>query len=168
MHPHHPICAHQDQSTNLILLHLAALEIDELNDLTDRGDSVYYNNATWNSAQLSCGGAIEVCDKVVSGAMDNAFAIVRPPGHHAEPGCSGGFCHLNNVAVAAKVVKQKHRLNRVLILDWDVHHGNGTQTAFYEDSSVLYISIHRHDNGMFYPTGKAGSHKKCGEGPGLG
>ncbi|THG99948.1 hypothetical protein EW026_g2521 [Hermanssonia centrifuga] len=79
-----------------------------------------------------------------------------------------GFCFFNNVAVAVRVVQQLTPIKRILILDWDVHHGNGTQRAFYDDPSVLYISLHRYDNGEYYPNGPFGSMLSCGEGPGLG
>lgn len=90
----------------------------ELNDLTDSGDSVYFNKKTYECAKLSCGSAIETCKAVVSEKYQNGFAIIRPPGHHAEPDCSGGFCHLNNVAVAARSIKKLFGLERIMILDW--------------------------------------------------
>ncbi|KDQ21359.1 hypothetical protein BOTBODRAFT_25795 [Botryobasidium botryosum FD-172 SS1] len=130
--------------------------------------SLYVSPDTTTSAQLSCGGVIEAGLAVARGEVRNAFAIVRPPGHHAEPEEHMGFCFYNNVAVAVKVIQQETRIKRVLILDWDVHHGNGTQRAFYDDPSVLYISIHRYDGGEFYPCGPFGGLHACGEGPGLG
>ncbi len=93
----------------------------------------------------------------------NAFALVRPPGHHARPGNAMGFCIFNNVAIAARYLRKRRGLERILIVDWDVHHGNGTQEAFYGDPSVLYASIHRYP---FYPgTGAAEEH---GSGKGRG
>ena len=86
-----------------------------------------------------------------SGELRNGFAIVRPPGHHACESRAMGFCFFNNVAIAAKVLKQRYSAKRILIVDWDVHHGNGLQDAFYDDGSVMYISLHRHDRGSFYP-----------------
>ncbi|CAO4373352.1 unnamed protein product [Caenorhabditis nigoni] len=98
----------------------------------------------------------------------NALVIVRPPGHHASASKSSGFCIFNNVAVAAKYAQRHHRAKRVLILDWDVHHGNGTQEIFYEDPSLMYMSIHRHDKGNFYPIGEPKDYFDVGEGAGEG
>ncbi|MCO5589996.1 hypothetical protein L7F22_043965 [Adiantum nelumboides] len=137
--------------------------------------SLYVNQHSAKAARLSCGGVIELCDAVASRKIRNGFAIVRPPGHHAEPDASMGFCFYNNVAVAVRFLQQKYgkakdntRCERILILDWDVHHGNGTQKAFYDDPNVLLISIHRYERGRFYPGGPAGDFDQCGSGEGLG
>ncbi|KAI8994037.1 histone deacetylase complex protein [Trametes punicea] len=130
--------------------------------------SLYVHPSTPYAAQLSAGGVIEASLAVARGEVKRAFAIVRPPGHHAEPDEHMGFCFFNNVSIAAKVVQLQTALKRILILDWDVHHGNGTQRAFYDDPSVLYISLHRYEGGDFYPNGPFGSMTSCGEGPGLG
>ncbi|KAE9411416.1 histone deacetylase clr3 [Gymnopus androsaceus JB14] len=130
--------------------------------------SLYVMAGTTRAARLSCGGVIEACVAVARGRLKKVFAICRPPGHHAEPDQSMGFCFFNNVAVAARVVQKLTPIKRILILDWDVHHGNGTQRAFNDDPSVLYISIHRYDGGTFYPCGEFGSMASCGEGAGLG
>lgn len=142
----------------------------QLVDETEKGDSVYFNNDSYMSAILSCGGTIEVCKAVVERKVKNALAIVRPPGHHAEPGNAAGFCMFSNVAVAAKTMLREYpeTVRKILILDWDVHHGNGTQRAFYNDPRVLYISLHRYEGGKFYPGTDYGSHTKCGEGAGQG
>ncbi|KAG7440019.1 uncharacterized protein BT62DRAFT_1051767 [Guyanagaster necrorhizus] len=133
--------------------------------------SLYVMQGTTRSALLSCGGVIEACLAVAApgSSLKKALAIVRPPGHHAEPNEHMGFCFFNNVSVAARVVQERLGLKRVLILDWDVHHaGNGTQKAFNNDPSVLYISLHRYEDGRFYPCGTFGGMQSCGEGPGLG
>ncbi|KAJ7072273.1 histone deacetylase clr3 [Mycena amicta] len=130
--------------------------------------SLYICEATTRVARLSCGGVIEACLAVARGELKKTFAIVRPPGHHAEPEEHMGFCFFNNVAVAARVVQQQTPLKKILILDWDVHHGNGTQRAFNEDPSVLYISLHRYERGEFYPCGPFGALQSVGEGPGRG
>lgn len=105
---------------------------------------------SWTIAQLAAGAAINAVDEVLAGRVDNAFCAVRPPGHHAERNVSMGFCLLNNIAIAARHLLEDHGLSRVLILDWDVHHGNGTQHSFEEDSCVMYISLHGHP-GVVYP-----------------
>ena len=95
---------------------------------------------------------ILMCDKqVCQGELKNGFALLRPPGHHADCAKAEGFCIFNAVAVAARVVRQRcHNVRRILIVDWDVHHGNGTQNIFYEDRDVLYFSLHRYGD-EFYP-----------------
>ncbi|KAF9501558.1 hypothetical protein BDN71DRAFT_1501269 [Pleurotus eryngii] len=130
--------------------------------------SLYVMSGTTRSARLSCGGVIEATLAVARGELQKSFAIVRPPGHHAEPDEHMGFCFFNNVAVAARVVQQLTKIKKILILDWDIHHGNGTQRAFNDDPSILYMSLHRYDNGTFYPCGPFGCLDSCGEGPGLG
>jgi acetoin utilization deacetylase AcuC-like enzyme len=102
-------------------------------------------------------------DAVMEGRIRNAFCAVRPPGHHALKDRAMGFCFFNNVAIAAKYIQNKHRLAKVLIVDWDVHHGNGTQAIFYDDPTVFYFSTHQ---SPFYP-GTGGADEK-GEGKGWG
>ncbi|KAL1759399.1 hypothetical protein FB107DRAFT_270971 [Schizophyllum commune] len=130
--------------------------------------SLYVCQSTTLAARMSCGGVIEACLAVARGEVAKSFAIVRPPGHHAEPEEHSGFCFLNNVAVAARVVQQATSIKKIMILDWDIHHGNGTHRAFIDDPSVLYISLHRYDGGVFYPGGTLGGMASCGEGAGLG
>src|SRR5437762_12096404 len=100
--------------------------------------------ASGRAALRAAGAVTAAVDAVVAGEADNAFCAVRPPGHHAEPGRAMGFCLFNNVAIAARYVQKKHGLKRVLIIDWDVHHGNGTQHSFEDDSSVLFFSTHQY------------------------
>ena len=95
-------------------------------------------------------------------------AVVRPPGHHATPDSAAGFCLLNNVGIAASHAVTNLGLKRVLILDWDVHHGNGTQEMFYSDPRILYMSLHRYDHGAFYPSSTQANYDKVGSGLGLG
>jgi len=148
----------------------SSMSRERLLEETEKGDSVYFNHDSLLSAKLSCGGAIEACKAVVEGRVKNALAVVRPPGHHAEPDSPGGFCLFSNVAVAAKNILRNYpeSVRKIVVLDWDVHHGNGTQKAFWEDPRVLYISLHRYEQGKYYPGTKAGGADQCGENEGLG
>ena len=119
--------------------------------------------ASYEVALLAAGGAIAACDAVMAGQVRNAFCLVRPPGHHARPRGGMGFCVFNNVAIAARYLQRKHGLARILIADWDVHHGNGTQEAFYSDPTVLYVSVHRYP---FYPGTGTADETGTGEGQG--
>ena len=98
---------------------------------------------SFDIALLSTGGVLRAADAVATGVVKNAFAMVRPPGHHATPGQSMGFCLFNNIAVTARYLQREHGIGKVAIVDWDVHHGNGTQDIFYEDDSVFFFSIHQ-------------------------
>jgi len=119
--------------------------------------------ASWDAARIAAGSALAAVDVVVGGKAANAFCLVRPPGHHASGDRGMGFCILNNVALAARHAQKRHGLKRVLIVDWDVHHGNGTQDIFYADGSVFFFSTHQWP---WYPgTGPA---KETGEGAGKG
>ena len=106
------------------------------------------NAHTWQAALRSAGGAIAAVDAVMSGEVKNAFTCLRPPGHHAEPHLAMGFCFFNNIAIAAKHALEKHGVERVAIIDFDVHHGNGTEAAFQNDPRVLMCSYFQHP---FYP-----------------
>ncbi|MEZ5361514.1 MAG: histone deacetylase [Bryobacterales bacterium] len=107
---------------------------------------------SYEVALAAVGGVLEAVDGVCKGELDRAFCAVRPPGHHARPNQGMGFCLFNNIALAARYAQSKHGLERVLIADWDVHHGNGTQDVFYEDGSVFFFSTHQ---APWYPgTGK--------------
>ncbi|KAG5536465.1 hypothetical protein RHGRI_024033 [Rhododendron griersonianum] len=133
-------------------------------------NSIYFNEGSSEAAYLAAGSVLEVAEKVAKGELDSAFAIVRPPGHHAEENEPMGFCLHNNVAVATSFLLNKRELGikKILIVDWDVHHGNGTQKMFWKDPRVLFFSVHRYDFGTFYPASEDGSHIMIGKGPGAG
>ncbi len=115
------------------------------------------------TALLAAGGVLAAVDAVMGGRVEHAAAIVRPPGHHATPTRGMGFCLFNNVAVAARHAQVAHGVNRVLVTDWDVHHGNGTQDMFYADGTVLFFDTHQ---SPLYPG--TGSRDETGKGPGAG
>jgi acetoin utilization deacetylase AcuC-like enzyme len=117
---------------------------------------------SYDAALMAAGGVLSAIDAVVEKKVTNAFCAVRPPGHHALNDKSMGFCIFNNVAIGAKYIQKKHNLSDILIVDWDVHHGNGTQATFYEDPSVLYFSTHQYP---FYPG--TGSEMETGGGEGI-
>jgi acetoin utilization deacetylase AcuC-like enzyme len=133
----------------------------ELRDLST-GDTVV-GPRSLEVALHAAGGVLNAVDAVVEGKARNAFCAVRPPGHHATPNRGMGFCLFNNVAIAARYAQRKHGLDRVLIVDWDVHHGNGTQDIFYSDGTVMFFSTHQ---SPWYPG--TGHPDETGEGKGKG
>ena len=120
---------------------------------------------TYETAILAAGGVIEAARMLMNREIDNAFCAVRPPGHHAEINQAMGFCFFNNVAIAARYLQRQHGIKRVAIIDFDVHHGNGTQHIFEQDSSVLYYSIHQHPSFAYPGTGRE---FELGDGQGYG
>ncbi len=119
---------------------------------------------SWEAALLAAGITVEVADAVLDGRADNGLALVRPPGHHATASEPMGFCLFNNVAIAVRCAQRRRGVGRVAVVDWDVHHGNGTETIFYEDPNVLFVSLHQDD---LYPVGR-GRVQDRGVGEGLG
>jgi acetoin utilization deacetylase AcuC-like enzyme len=121
---------------------------------------------SYEVARLAAGGLLQAVDHLLTAdplTVSSVFAFVRPPGHHAEADRAMGFCLFNNIAIAAAYARERHGLERVLIVDWDLHHGNGTQHAFYEDPSVLFFSSHQYP---YYPG--SGNYDQAGKGPGAG
>jgi acetoin utilization deacetylase AcuC-like enzyme len=126
----------------------------------DSGDT-WVGRASYQVARVAVGAVLQAVDAVMDGTVEAVFCAVRPPGHHAMPGAAMGFCLFNNVAVGARYGVEVRGLERVFVLDWDVHHGNGTQAAFYQDPNVFYCSIHRWP---YYPG--TGSAFETGDGDG--
>jgi len=141
---------------------------ERIRDIGERGGGwldpdTWVSPLSWETALLAAGGACDAVDAVMEGRAPRAFSLARPPGHHAEPHRAMGFCLLNSVAIAARHAQAAHGIQRVAIVDWDVHHGNGTQAIFWEVPSVLFISLHQFP---FYPG--SGSRAETGGGEGTG
>ena len=143
--------------------------LETLTEISQRTSGVLFDSDTYafpgspDIARLSAGGVVRAVDEVLNGNADNGLAVVRPPGHHALPQRGMGFCLLGNIAIAACRALNAHGLERVLIVDYDVHHGNGTQDMFYDDARVLFISTHQ---SPYYPG--SGGVEEVGTGQGRG
>ena len=130
----------------------------------EAGEGAQFGRGSFEIALLAAGGVIEAVDAALDGRVANAYALVRPPGHHAEADQGRGFCIFGNAAIAALHAMEARGVSRIATVDWDVHHGNGTQAAFYDRADVLTISIHQDNN---YPVG-SGAIEETGEGAGAG
>ncbi|XP_004765671.1 histone deacetylase 7 isoform X1 [Mustela putorius furo] len=130
-------------------------------------DTIWNELHSSNAARWAAGSVTDLAFKVASRELKNGFAVVRPPGHHADHSTAMGFCFFNSVAIACRQLQQQGKASKILIMDWDVHHGNGTQQTFYQDPSVLYISLHRHDDGNFFPGSGAVDEVGAGSGEGF-
>jgi acetoin utilization deacetylase AcuC-like enzyme len=144
-------------------LKIARNEIESGRTRLSTGDTQVCE-ASWDIAMHAAGATLEAVDALAMGKARNAFCGIRPPGHHAEPDRGMGFCIVNNVAIAARYAQKKHHIQRVMIYDWDVHHGNGTQACFYEDDSVFYCSTHQWP---LYPGTGSVDEKGKGQGEGF-
>ncbi|KAM9409626.1 histone deacetylase 7-like isoform 2-T4 [Pholidichthys leucotaenia] len=129
-------------------------------------DTVWNEQHTSTASRIAAGCVTDLALKVAQKELKNGFAVVRPPGHHANHSSPLGFCFFNSVAIAARQLQHKLSVSKILIVDWDVHHGNGTQETFYNDPNVLYISLHRYDDGNFFPG--SGHPSEVGAGAGEG
>ncbi|KAG7230940.1 hypothetical protein INR49_024969 [Caranx melampygus] len=127
------------------------MTLEELQEFTLQYGDVYFHPNIYHCAKLAAGAALQLVDSVITGKVRNGMALVRPPGHHSMRSAASGFCVFNNVAIAARYAKQKYGVKRVLIVDWDIHHGQGVQYCFEDDPSVLYFSWHRYEHQEFWP-----------------
>ncbi|NWU83420.1 HDA10 deacetylase, partial [Onychorhynchus coronatus] len=141
---------------------------EELKRISENYDAFFFHPNTYRCARLAVGATLQLVDAVMSGKGRNGMALVRPPGHHSQRNAANGFCLFNNVAIAAEYAKLKYGLQRILIVDWDVHHGQGTQYIFEEDPSVLYFSWHRYEHQQFWPSLKESDYDAVGLGKGKG
>nr|XP_054326109.1 polyamine deacetylase HDAC10 isoform X7 [Pongo pygmaeus] len=141
---------------------------EELQALSGQFDAICFHPSTFHCARLAAGAGLQLVDAVLTGAVQNGLALVRPPGHHSQRAAANGFCVFNNVAIAAAHAKQKHGLHRILVVDWDVHHGQGIQYLFEDDPSILYFSWHRYEHGRFWPFLRESDADAVGRGQGLG
>ena len=141
---------------------------EELEMMSSAFDAVFFHPETYELALLAAGSGIELVSSVVRGGVRNGFALIRPPGHHAMRADACGFCFFNNVAIAAMHALDVLSLERILIIDWDVHHGQATQYTFDSDPRVMYVSIHRYEDGKFWPELIESDYHHVGAGPGKG
>ncbi|XP_013159985.2 polyamine deacetylase HDAC10 isoform X2 [Falco peregrinus] len=141
---------------------------EELKRVSGNYDAFFFHPNTYCCARLAVGATLQLVDAVMLGKVCNGMALVRPPGHHSQKNAANGFCLFNNVAIAAEYAKLKYSLQRILIVDWDVHHGQGTQYIFEEDPSVLYFSWHRYEHQEFWPSLKESDYDAVGLGRGKG
>lgn len=163
------VCRPREASTAEIAYAHSPFYLEQLRQHVAADDPGWYDHDTYtaeqslHAARLAAGGCLEMADRIMSGAIDYGFALIRPPGHHAEPGWGVGFCVFNNVAITAEHLRRVHGLQRILIVDFDVHHGSGTQSVFYGSDQVFFVSIHQED--LFPYTGQA-EETGCGKGQG--
>ncbi|BFZ09053.1 hypothetical protein BsWGS_12092 [Bradybaena similaris] len=141
---------------------------EQLKSISQKYDYIYFHEKSYENAILTVGGLIDLVDEVATGKIRNGMAIIRPPGHHAMAEEFCGYCYFSNVAIAAQVALDKHKLNRILVFDWDVHHGQGSQFKFYNDPRVLFVSMHRYEHGEEWPYLRESDYDYIGEGPGKG
>ncbi|EDO33321.1 predicted protein, partial [Nematostella vectensis] len=146
----------------------------DLFNLGEEYDSIYMSKDVYDCALLSCGCTLAAVEHVATNKSSkhsihiNQLFFLRPPGHHADADSAMGYCFFNNVAIAAKLAQQRWGMQRILIVDWDIHHGNGTQNLFESDPSVLYFSLHRYDHANFYPFSAQANYDIVGKGQGKG
>ncbi|XP_067090995.1 polyamine deacetylase HDAC10 [Osmerus mordax] len=144
------------------------MTLEELMTFTQQYGDVYFHPNIYHCAKLAIGATLQLVDSVLTGKVRNGMALVRPPGHHSQRSAANGFCVFNNVAIAAHYAKKHHNVKRVLIVDWDVHHGQGVQYSFEDDPSVLYFSWHRYEHQDFWPKLQESDYDSVGKEKGAG
>lgn len=144
------------------------MSVEELKAFSKQYNDVYFHQNIYHCATMAVGATLQLVDSVMKREVRNGMALVRPPGHHSQRSAANGFCVFNNVAIAALYAKKTYNLNRVLIVDWDVHHGQGIQYCFEEDPSVLYFSWHRYEHQTFWPYLPESDYTSIGKGKGSG
>jgi acetoin utilization deacetylase AcuC-like enzyme len=163
-----PVRARPATDDELLRFHTAAY-IDRIRSMAltgggDAGENARFGRNGFEIARLAAGGSIAAVEAVLQRRVENAYALVRPSGHHAEPDRGRGFCIFGNVVLAVEHARHVHRVRRIAVVDWDVHHGNGTQIAYYADPDVLTISVHQE---ACYPVDSGGL-SETGDGAGRG
>ncbi|MFT7816994.1 histone deacetylase 10 isoform X2 [Arapaima gigas] len=144
------------------------MSLEELMTFTQQYGDVYFHPNIYHCAKLAVGASLQLVDAVMTGKVRNGLALVRPPGHHSQRSEASGFCVFNNVAIAALYAKKHFKIQRVLIVDWDIHHGQGLQYCFEEDPQVLYFSWHRYEHQRFWPNLRESDFDSVGKGMGAG
>lgn len=144
------------------------MSVEELKAFSKQYNDVYFHQNIYHCATMAVGATLQLVDSVMKREVRNGMALVRPPGHHSQRSAANGFCVFNNVAIAALYAKKTYNLNRVLIVDWDVHHGQGVQYCFEEDPSVLYFSWHRYEHRTFWPNLPESDYTSVGKDKGSG
>nr|QDF21421.1 histone deacetylase 6 [Brachionus koreanus] len=156
------------ERVNKLMREMPNMSYDELMHVSTQYDSMYFHQNCDKAARFALGSSIQLLENLMDDKIDNGFAIIRPPGHHAMHDEPNGYCYFNNAAVVARTAIEKYNLNRILIIDWDVHHGQGVQYQFYDDPRVLYFSLHRYDYGNFWPNLRQSDFDYIGEKDGKG
>lgn len=163
------LLAHDESYYELVKSTRGEKNLERLKQVSEKFDGIYFHEDTYDSAMLALGSSIALTDAVLDNdEIRNGFALIRTPGHHAQKSEANGFCFFNNAAIVAKHCVQRRNLKRVLIIDWDVHHGQGTQSFFYDDPNVLYVSIHRYEKGKYWPQLIESNFNFTGQGKGKG
>ncbi|XP_056137660.1 polyamine deacetylase HDAC10 [Lampris incognitus] len=144
------------------------MSLEDLMTFTQQYGDVYFHPNIYHCAKLAVGASLQLVDNVMTGRLRNGMALVRPPGHHSQSSAANGFCVFNNVAIAAQYAKKHYGVQRVLIVDWDVHHGQGVQYCFEDDPSVLYFSWHRYEHRRFWPNLRESDYDSVGRERGAG